>query len=986
MKDLKRVGARSGVFLALLSTLVAAPLPAQQAERVLDHDAYDVWKTIRGERISDDGQWVLYHLALRVGDAELVVTRPGGGAEYRIDRATNARFSPDSRHVVFTIEPAHDSVRALRLAETKRSEMPVDTLGILTLATGAVTRIADGERWALPEDDGAFVVYMTDGAPADSAAADSAAAAAPEVEPGVIPEVEPEPEPEVEPGAELEQEPAEPGAREKPETSTLVVRDLATGVERRLRNAVSYVVARNGARVVYTASSEDGAADGVYSLDPLSGAVTTIAAGEALYRELAVSEDGRQVAFLTDREGWDGQTSSYAVHHWRAGSDGSTAVVPTVPAGIPTGWWVSEHGSLRFSESGDRLFFGTAPRPAPEADADTLLDEEEVELDVWHWQDPLLQPMQLLQADRERRRTYEAVVHLGRRNRVVQLETPELPSVRVGREGDADVALAVSDVAYRHLIGIESPGYDDVWLIDVRDGSRRQVLENDRVAWASLSPEAKYLAWYDYDDRRWLAMETGGDRIVDLSAGIPHPIWDEEDDHPMAPGPYGLAGWTEDDDHILIYDRFDIWAVDPDGRSTPRRITEGYGRENGIELRYERLDPDEESIDPDEPMLLEAFGVRTKQAGYFRDRVEGSRRPEQLVYEPKRFGGLTLAEDSDRLLYTREDVAEFPDLWVADTDFGGARKVSDANPQQSAYNWATVELVEWLSSEGVPLQGLLYRPEDFDPSRSYPMMVYFYEKNSDNLHAHAPPLPHRSVIQPTFYASRGYLVFIPDIVYRDGFPGESAMDAVMPGVLKLAAEPWVDETNVGVQGHSWGGYQIAYMVTRTDFFKAAEAGAPVANMTSAYGGIRWGSGMSRIFQYERTQSRIGESLWDNRMRYIENSPLFFLDRVETPLLIMHNDEDTAVPWYQGIELFMGLRRLGKPAWLINYNDQPHWPVTAANIRDWNIRMQQFFDHYLQGAPAPRWLVEGIPATEKGRSLGLDLVEETGPITEPDSGR
>jgi dipeptidyl aminopeptidase/acylaminoacyl peptidase len=344
------------------------------------------------------------------------------------------------------------------------------------------------------------------------------------------------------------------------------------------------------------------------------------------------------------------------------------------------------------------------------------------------------------------------------------------------------------------------------------------------------------------------------------------------------------------------------------------------------------------------------------------------------VWDRKQFGRPVRADDAAALLYTREDVAEFPDLWVADGGFGDPVKVSDANPQQAEYNWATVEMVEWLSADGLTLQGLLYKPEDFDPSRTYPMMVTFYERDSDNLYAHHPPLPHRSVIRPTFYASRGYLVFVPDIAYQDGYPGESAMDAIMPGTLKLAAEPWVDEDNVGVQGHSWAGYQIAYMVTRTDFFKAAGAGAPVANMTSAYGGIRWGSGLSRMFQYERTQSRIGTSLWENRDRYIENSPLFLLDRVNTPLLIMHNDQDGAVPWTQGIELFMGLRRLGKPAWMIVYNDEPHWPTTEPNKRDWNIRMQQFFDHFLKGAPAPEWLVEGVPATEKGRTLGLEAAE------------
>jgi dipeptidyl aminopeptidase/acylaminoacyl peptidase len=281
---------------------------------------------------------------------------------------------------------------------------------------------------------------------------------------------------------------------------------------------------------------------------------------------------------------------------------------------------------------------------------------------------------------------------------------------------------------------------------------------------------------------------------------------------------------------------------------------------------------------------------------------------------------------------------------------------------------------------------VLYKPDNFDASRKYPMMVYFYERLSDNLNDYVVPAPGGSSINISFYVSRGYLVFTPDIPYQVGYPGESAFEAVVPGVQSLVAKGFVDETNIGVQGHSWGGYQIAYLVTKTNIFKAAEAGAPVANMISAYGGIRWGSGMSRMFQYEKTQSRIGGPLWDAPLHFIENSPIFWADKVETPLLMMHNDEDGAVPWEQGIEYFVALRRLGKPAWLLNYNGEDHGLRKEQNRKDWTIRMQQFFDHYLMGAPAPVWLEEGVPATMKGRTLGLELVPQKTTTNESGTGR
>jgi dipeptidyl aminopeptidase/acylaminoacyl peptidase len=300
--------------------------------------------------------------------------------------------------------------------------------------------------------------------------------------------------------------------------------------------------------------------------------------------------------------------------------------------------------------------------------------------------------------------------------------------------------------------------------------------------------------------------------------------------------------------------------------------------------------------------------------------------------------------------------------------------LSTANPQQEDFAWGSIELVEWTTLDGQAVQGMLVKPADFDPNKQYPMIVNFYERSSDGLHRHRAPYPHRSTINYAFYASRGYLIFNPDVPYRVGYPGESAYNSVMPGVTNLLEKGFVDRERIALQGHSWGGYQVAYLLTKTDLFRCAESGAPVVNMTSAYGGIRWGSGLSRMFQYEHTQSRIGGTLWETPLRYLENSPLFFTDKINTPVLILHNDQDGAVPWYQGIEWFVALRRLNKPAWMLNYNNEPHWPLKLQNRKDFNLRMAQFFDHYLQDAPRPQWMEEGVPAIEKGIRQGLEPVE------------
>jgi dipeptidyl aminopeptidase/acylaminoacyl peptidase len=306
-------------------------------------------------------------------------------------------------------------------------------------------------------------------------------------------------------------------------------------------------------------------------------------------------------------------------------------------------------------------------------------------------------------------------------------------------------------------------------------------------------------------------------------------------------------------------------------------------------------------------------------------------------------------------------------------DFKKMHRISDINPQQNDYLWGEVQLVSWISAKGEKLEGLLYTPENLNPEKKYPLLIYFYERNSDNLHNHRIPSPSRSIINPTYCTSNGYVVFVPDITYGTGHPGKDCYDAVVSGTLAMCDQfEFIDRTKMGLQGQSWGGYQIAHLVTQTDLFTCAMAGAPVSNMTSAYGGIRWGSGLSRAFQYEKSQSRIGQPLWEAPELYIENSPVFFADQVNTPLLIMHNDEDGAVPWYQGIEYFSALRRLQKPVWMLVYNGAPHnlrrWP----DRMDLDKRMMQFFDHYLKDAPAPVWMTDGIPAVKKGIEKGFEL--------------
>jgi dipeptidyl aminopeptidase/acylaminoacyl peptidase len=960
-------------LLALAALLASAPLAGQEAKRALSPADYDGWRSIRNEALSRDGRWVAYSLVPQVGEGELVVRATRGPTEYRHARgfigrpqtragatgpgagyqAPPARITADSRFVVFTIDPPRAEVERARRDRRRAEQQPKASLGIMDLADGRVTVVPRVKQFRLAKDEGRWLAYLLE---ADTAAArrdstarpDSTAAAAQPAGPAAAA-----------PGGTPRPVSADSsGRREKKKDvgTVLVVRDLRTGEETRIADVASFVVSDDGRWLAYAVSSREKARDGAYARELATGRTLELATGEGNYKGLAFDEAGTQVAFTTDRDEYARETPRYALYHARLADGRARRVVAA--DGAAGGLRVADRGTLRFSDDGRTLSFGTAPAPLDSIPADSLA--EKAVFDLWHWRDARLQPQQRVEADDDRGRTFAAVLDLATgRHQVIGGDS--LEDVEVS-EGDGRVAVAVNPLPYA-VSAMWGEGGSDVYVIDTRTGRRTRIAERVRFD-PRLSAGGRFVAWFG-DDRRWHAYEVATGRSVDLTGALAGVRFDQETwDTPDPPAPWGIAGWTEGDRSVLIYDRYDVWEMDPTGRRAPRVVTDSAGRRATTVLRLVDLDPDEEAIDPTQPLLLRAFHDETKESGYWRDRLGAAAAPERLAMGPRQHGTPQKAEDADVYVFTRSTVREFPDLWVSGPGFADAARVSDANPQQSRYRWADVELVRWRSDDGVMLKGLLYRPEDFDPRRQYPMVVYFYESLSDNLHSYVPPAG-RNIINPTVYASNGYLVFEPDVHYTEGYPGASALKSIVPGVQSLIARGFVDADAVGIQGQSWGGYQLAYMITRTPMFRAAMAGAPVANMTSAYGGIRWQTGLARAWQYEAGQSRIGGSIWEQPWRYVENSPLFSADRITTPLFIMHNDGDGAVPWYQGIEMFVALRRLGKEVYLVNYNGDEHNPTKRANQIDVSVRMMQFFDHHLRGRPAPDWMREGIPFLRKG---------------------
>jgi dipeptidyl aminopeptidase/acylaminoacyl peptidase/peroxiredoxin len=750
--------------------------------------------------------------------------------------------------------------------------------------------------------------------------------------------------------------PTDPIEAKRPEGTDLVIRDLATGNERTIHDVVAYGLSRHSKLLWYHTSAKKPAKDAKYGLfvQPLTGG-EAICVHDGIARVGSVQFDRSEtcLTFTSDKETFADDKPQTDLYLWEGGNSAGKRIAWAGGPGMPAGKRVA--GGASFTRDGWMLTFEVNDPPA--AEPLPILPEDKVTLDLWNWRDGSLQTVQQKRGNAERNPQWTAVYHR-QQGKVAVLGDDTLRSLRpIGPDG-------------KKLLGTDGRAYDkettwdgryaDVWLVDSQTGERTRLLEKLRGN-VTNSPNGKFLVWFDAD-YHWQCHDLATGKTRDLTGAIGVPFHNYEDDHPEPDNAYGLAGWTENDTAVLVYDEFDVWKIDPiTGASTC--VTDGFGRQNRTRLRIQQLPRDDDKLGVDDELLLAATNVDTMAEGFFADSVSRQVRPQKLLLADKNLGDVTRPKKSSRLFFTQSTFVQFPDLWTVAADFTDARRLSDCNPQQKDFRWGKAELVRWVDGDGGQRKGILVKPDDFDPTKKYPMIVYFYERMTQGLHNYVAPAPGTSP-NAAYYVSNGYLWFMPDVVYEIGYPGASCVKCVVSGVQSLIAQGFVDEKGIGAAGHSWGGYQTAFLVTRTHIFAAVESGAPVSNMLSAYGGIRYESGMSRQFQYEQTQSRIGGTPWQYPLRYQENSPIHFADKVQTPVLILHNDQDGAVPWTQGIEYFTALRRLGKESYLFNYNGEGHGLRNRANMRDWSRRMAEYFAHHLKGEPAPKWMSEGVPYHER----------------------
>lgn len=996
------------IITVAITIISITSLSAQK--RSLAIEDFAKWQRVSNETISKDGEFISYQTDLNHGDGTLILHDIKSNTQTKFNRGSRGTFTSDGELFIYKISPALDAQRDAIIDKLSKDKQPKDSVVVYAINSGTSLKFHDVSQFKVDEDMGIVTILQSTKKEAKASKEKGEEAA-----------------------KERDSDRGERGAGKGAESSSSKGKDLhiitLNGGKLQdvtISNVSSYTLSRESGVITYlrkegdvtTAKNDtlvkDSSTAKVDSLDTKqdktkkkskkdlfslyltkidkSGNPTLYSKevyvegrdiydtkdsidttpianllyrGEATIKSLTLDKEGKTLALLSSCDTLKNKSFKLKVLK----GDELVEITTSDSSKFDEGVIPSEHGKLTFSEDGKKLYFGVSHPPLQEI-KDTLLKGEHISVDIWSWSDTRLIPRQKLSLKKDINSSFLSVVDIETLESV-QLANEDVESVRTQSRGDARYALGSTEKPYQRAQDWSGRFYSDYFIVDTESGAKSKIAEF--VGRLQLTPDQKYGVYWNWQDSCIYSVNCTTLEHKNISESVEYPLWNELQDTPNDARNYGTAGCSSDGKYLFVYDRYDIWKLDISGEKSPINVTEGYGREN--ETVYRVLNIDIENRDRGlsnlENTMLSALYSDNKDAGYSKGDLKRGAKPIEISRSAHQYSSPVKAEDSDVIYWTKQSFTDTEEIYISDIEFKDSKSISNINTQQEQFNWGYTEVVSWRGYQGNKLEGFLIYPEDFDADKSYPMICYFYERNVDNVNRYETPSPSRSIINKTLYASNGYIVFVPDITYRTGYPGQSAYDAIVSGVHSLTERyPFIDSDRVGIQGQSWGGYQTAYLVTQTDIFAAAMGGAIVSNMTSAYGGIRWDSGLNRMFQYEHTQSRIGGTLWEKPLRYIDNSPLFHADKITTPLMLMHNDKDGAVPWYQGIEMLTAMRRLDKPCWMVSYNNESHNLNGASwgNRVDLSKRMFGFFNHYLKGDPIPEWMDRGIPTKYKHREL------------------
>ena len=903
-------------FFTLLTIVALAQKPS------LDHTVYDKWESIGNLTIDPYGKFTSYQINVQEGDSRLIVKSLQNDWSLTIDRGYQAQFSEDGHFLIAKIKPFYADTRKAKIDKKKAEEMPKDSLVIVDMQTQQIQKKPNVKSYQLPEKSSGILAYLLD----------------------------------------------KKGDLNK-DGSDLILYSLKDTSKQIFHGISQYAINPTGKNVLlYQVKSKlSNAAVAIGSLkDSIAVKISTNLFSAT---NLVWDEKGSQAAFLIEPDSTSKYLQKkYTLAYFDANKDSANSVVTSTDKAFPTKYIIGGDRKIKFSKSGDRILFGIQPILPIK---DTSLPEfERVSVDIWNYQEAQLQPIQLKNLETDLKNT-ETVVYTPTTSAVVYLGKVDEHDLKITKEGDGTFAIYTIDSANQAAFQWQGFTYKDIYALNVTTGEKQLVKSNWKGRLLSSAYDGNSLVFYDDATRKYFSYDLLNKKLQAIAKDIKFPLYDEENDMPDDPNAYGMVKWMENNRDLLIYDKYDIWLVDTKGINASIKLTNG--RNNNTTYRFVENKYEHPVITTSDVLLLKGYNEINKSESLSILNI-ATQKVSLLNQFPMHLSDIVGAKNTKEFIVLQEDefTAPIPFKYTAEAVAQDPKAFQNINPQQAKYNWMSAELFKWKAYTGKTTEGILYKPENFDPKKKYPMIVYFYERNNETLHNYKAPAPTPSRLNISYFASRGYLVFVPDIWYKTGYPGQGAYDYIVSGTRALIQKGFVDSTKIGLQGQSWGGYQIAYLITKTKLYAAAWAGAPVVNMTSAYGGIRWESGVNRQFQYEKTQSRIGATLWERPDLYLKNSALFSLPNVTTPLVIMSNDADGAVPWYQGIEMFTAMKRLNKKVWMLNYNNEFHNLVERRNRKDIQIREQQFFDHYLKKEPMPKWMSVGVPAIMKGRTWGFEI--------------
>ncbi|MBE7173670.1 MAG: S9 family peptidase [Williamsia sp.] len=923
----------------LTGILLLVSVVKGQQKKYLTQEDYGKWQSIGAADLSPDGNWLAYQITVQEDNDTLYVNNRSTGKAYKLEFAGNPEFSRDNQWIAYRIGLPFKDAEKLR-----DQSKPIESkMGLLNLATGKKEVVQNINHFGFSRNGKYLAVYLA------------------------------------------------PARESRDRGSVLLVKNLQDGTTRTIGNVTEFSFNKKSDYLAYIIEAANSAGNTVELYNLSTNTIKVIASDTTKFSRLNWQKEGDGLAFYRSyrKDGFEEDNAMVYTYTNLYKTPALKVLDPQTAKGFPAGMRIYTGSALTLSNDMTTVFFGlktwTANPLAKKEDkkpGDSLTKKDSIRIDstralakkgpvdklapvdVWHWKDPEIQPRQRITYSQDTISSFLSAWNLDN-NAFFRLAKELTPNAVIN--GNQKWVLIYTDKKYRPSF---KEDYADAYLVNVKTGEEKLVFEKAMQGFFNFpqsSPDGKYFVYFK--DKNWWSYNVATGKNTNLTEGVKTAFWDVRDDHPASRPAVGGGGWLKNDKELLLYDEYNVWAVNPDG-SGARKLTDG--EKDETVFRVTRLDTEDPFIDDSKPIFLTAYGDKTKKFGYYR---MNKGKVEKLVWEDLQVNRLVKAKDANAFLYVKQDYNKSPALY-ASNDFKDEKLVAETNLQQKDYYWGKSELIGFTNKKGKKLQGALFYPANYEPGKKYPMIVYIYEILSNSVHGYVTP-SRRSPYNTTNFTSNGYFVFRPDIVYEINDPGMSAANCVIPAVEEVVKTGMIDKDRIGIMGHSWGAYQTSFIITQTDLFKAAIAGAPLTNMISMSNSIYWNTGTPDSKIFETSQGRF-DGPWYERMEdHIRNSPMFNAAKINTPLLVTFGDKDGAVDWHQGIEMYSTMRRMQKPMILLVYADENHGFTKKEDQIDYQRRQKEFFDYYLLGKPGEKWITEGVPYQDKMHQREKEMAQKAG---------